>query len=341
MNTDSRPTQPISAEELALRQSGNNLSTKQKEKNKARFIALGGVGLASVLGGGAAIYAATHTSDTPLADEDEEIVIGEPAKPHPQHAPQSAQHSNPQPEPVHAEEPVHTETPTPVASATPEPAIVQPTTPEPATSDDHMEAIAFVDDTGTIWIKADESTFVNEQGEIWTEELAEQHVVVAFMPNPDEMYVLADPATGTFASYPDGDKIVHLTPPLQNISEEHIDEDNIIIHDDGHTDDVLAENHNHEEQSQQQHPTEEHPTEEPHTSEDIEIDIEGLPANYDDPLIHDITEEPHLPELGDELDLPDMEVEIITDDLSDDLVQNNIDIHDDFANDIDTDVIDV
>lgn len=309
MNTDPRPTRPVSADELASRQAQARLSAEEKKNNKARFIALGGVGLAAVLGGGAAAYAATHNSGKP-EEEEEEIVIGEPAQPAPapqptpQPAPAPAHHAAPaqpdqqeepeKPEPEKPEpekpEPEKPEPEKPEPEK-PEPEKPEPEKPEPPTpptpptpvDDNHVEAIAFVDDAGTVWVRIDDDKYVNEQGELWTEELAEQHVVVAFMPNESDTYVLVDPQTASYAHYPDGDKIVQLTPPATPEDSPINHEDDIIVPDDP-TDDVLADNTKGEEH--------------PHTDD------------TDDDIV--ITDDDHgLPQCE-----PDIEVEIITEDIT-------------------------
>lgn len=132
-------------------------------------------------------------------------------------------------------------------------------------------------------MRIDDDKYVNEQGELWTEELAEQHVVVAFMPNENDTYVLVDPQTASYAHYPDGDKIVQLTPPATPEDSPINHEDDIIVPDDP-TDDVLADNTKGEE----------------HTHTD----------DTDDDIV--ITDDDHgLPQCE-----PDIEVEIITEDIT-------------------------
>lgn len=132
-------------------------------------------------------------------------------------------------------------------------------------------------------MRIDDDKYVNEQGELWTEELAEQHVVVAFMPNENDTYVLVDPQTASYAHYPDGDKIVQLTPPATPEDSPINHEDDIIVPDDP-TDDVLADNTKGEEH--------------PHTDD------------TDDDIV--ITDDDHgLPQCE-----PDIEVEIITEDIT-------------------------
>ena len=242
------------------------------------------MGLAAVLGGGAAAYAATHNSGKP-EEEEEEIVIGEPAQPAPapqptpQPAPAPAHHAAPA-QPDQQEEP---EKPEPEKPEPEKPEPPTPPTPPTPVDDNHVEAIAFVDDAGTVWVRIDDDKYVNEQGELWTEELAEQHVVVAFMPNENDTYVLVDPQTASYAHYPDGDKIVQLTPPATPEDSPINHEDDIIVPDDP-TDDVLADNTKGEE----------------HTHTD----------DTDDDIV--ITDDDHgLPQCE-----PDIEVKIITEDIT-------------------------
>lgn len=316
MNTESRPTQPVSADELARRQAKARLSAEEKKNNKARFIALGGVGLAAVLGGGAAAYAATHISEKP-DEEEEEIVIGEPAEPQPAPAPapqpapapaptrhaapaQPAQPEEPQPEEPKPEEPKpeepkpeepKPEEPKPEEPKPEEPKPEEPK-PEPPTpvDENHVEAIAFVDDAGTVWVRIDNDKYANEQGDLWTEELAENHVVVAFMPNANDTYVLVDPATASYARHPDGDKIVQLTPPATPDSTVIDEDDEIVVE---HTDDVLADNTKGEEQHTDDH------------DDDTDID-----DDTDDDIVI-VDDDPGLPQYE-----PDIEVEIITEDIT-------------------------
>lgn len=308
----SRPTVPAGAQNV------------NKSNNAARFVALGGAGLAAVFGGAYAVYAATHKDDpeieAPDTDvEEEEIVIGEPAQPAaaaPVTPVQQVYHSQPAPAPAPTPQPPTPEPPTPPTPPTPPepptpptPPTPQPPTPTPPTpptppEPEGVEPMAFIDEEGKLWVKTEEGVYISEEGDVWNDSLADQHVVVAITTDGSNVYVRQDLDSNTYALYPDGEETIEVIPPKTVEQIAQAQEDDVLPEDDLVAIDDTEEGHGeegaHDDEEEEMVVTEELPEEEPvlvAESDDDEIITEELPANDPDILTPDgndeiITEEP-------------------------------------------------
>lgn len=163
--------------------------------------------------------------------------------------------------------------------------------------------MAFIDEEGKLWVKTEEGVYISEEGDVWNDSLADQHVVVAITTDGSNVYVRQDLDSNTYALYPDGEETIEVIPPktveqiAQAQEDEVLPEDDLVAIDD--TEEGHGENGEHHD-NEEIIATEEYPEDDTviiAENDDVVIDTDNLPeddilATTDEPEI--ITDEPEI-----------------------------------------------
>lgn len=163
--------------------------------------------------------------------------------------------------------------------------------------------MAFIDEEGKLWVKTEEGVYISEEGDVWNDSLADQHVVVAITTDGSNVYVRQDLDSNTYALYPDGEETIEVIPPMtveqiaQAQEDDVLPEDDLVAIDD--TEEGHGENGEHHD-NEEIIATEEHPEDDTviiAENDDVVIDTDNLPeddilATTDEPEI--ITDEPEI-----------------------------------------------